>query len=184
MSARLLVGDAIPFDFRLLSPFILLAEAGIVVVLSSFLSRSRMAVRRATLAIAALWLAGSARVSGRNAYDAVTDGSDFAQAEWRSSPTLEWVKTKSTGWTLFSNWPPAIYFGTTRIARDIPQSLDTADLREFRDILRKRHGAFVAFESYNTDYPPSDSLANALGLVEAAHFPDGKVWVSRANEVK
>jgi hypothetical protein len=79
---------------------------------------------------------------------------------------------------IFTNWPAAVYFRTGRITRDVPQSLDTAELREFGETLRERHGVFVAFSSYNTDYPPSDSIARGAGLVKAERFSDGTVWVS------
>lgn len=182
IAARLFVGDAIPFDFRLLSPAILLAEGAIVVALANFVSRAGRAMRIAAAAIAALWLVGSVFVSSQSAADAITDGFDLASSEWRASPTIGWVRSRSAGWTIFTNWPAAVYFGTNRVARDIPQSLDTTELRSFGEILRERHGAFVAFSSYNTDYPPSDSIARGAGLVEAERFSDGKVWVSRESE--
>jgi hypothetical protein len=181
-AARMFVGDAIPFDFRLLAPAILLAEAAIVVVLATFMSRAGRAARMATASVVALWLVGSVSVSLSQASDAMTDGSDFASSDWRSSPTIGWVKSRSANWTIFTNWPAAVYFRADRIVRDVPQSLDTAELRKFGEIMRERHGAFVAFSSYNTDYPPSDAIARGAGLVEARRFTDGKVWVSPGSE--
>ena len=178
LAARVFVGDAIPFDFRLLAPAILLAEAAIVVTVATFFSRAALPERIAVATLGGLWLIGSIFVSSLSAADAITDGSDFGSSDWRDSPTVEWVNTQSAGWTIFTNWPAAIYFRTGRMARDIPQSLDTAELREFRETLRDRHGVFVAFDSYNTDYPPSDSIARGAGLVEANKFADGKIWVS------
>jgi hypothetical protein len=179
IAARLFVGDAIPFDFRLLAPAILLAEAAIVVALAIFVSRAGRAMRIVVASVAGLWLAGSVFVSSQSAADAITDGFDLASSEWRESPTLGWVRSHSAGWTIFTNWPAAVYFGTSRVARDIPQSLDTAELRSFGETLREQHGAFVALSLYNTDYPPTDSIARGAGLVEAERFSDGKVWVSR-----
>lgn len=178
MSARVLVGDAIPFDFRLLAPAILLAEGAIVVAVARYLTGATRGGRRVVVAACALWFAASLTQSARDASDAITDGSDFASSDWRESPTLEWVRSRSAGRTLFSNWPAAIYFSTSRIARDTPQSLDSAGLREFGEILERSHGALVAFSSQNPDYPPGNSIARALGLVEAGQFSDGTVWVS------
>ncbi len=180
VSARLFVGDAIPFDFRLFSPAIMLAEGAIVVVLASSLTGATRAAKLAAGFAIALWFAGSMRVSADMASESVNIGSDFAANEWRSSPTLQWVRSQSAGWALFTNWPAAVYFRTSRIARDIPQTLGTAELREFGEILREQHGAFVAFNLYNTDYPPSESIAHSLGLVEARRFNDGAVWVTSA----
>jgi len=178
LAARLFVGDAIPFDFRILSPAIFLAEIAIIVCVAGFVSRAGRLMQVATATIATLWLAGSVFVSSQNAIEAITDGSDFASSDWRTSPTVAWVNSRSDGHAIFSNWPAAIYFRTNRIARDIPQSLDTADMHEFADIMREQNGVFVAFSSRNTDYPPSDSIAREAGLVQAGQFPDGKLWIA------
>jgi len=138
MSARVLVGSAIPFDFRLLAPAILLAEIRIVLAISAYLAQAGTASRRTVVAVCVFWLAASVSQSFRDASDAITDGYDFASTDWEESPTLDWVRSGSHGWTLFSNWPAAIYFKTSRIARDTPQSLDTADLREFAWILERQ----------------------------------------------
>ena len=178
MSARVLVGSAIPFDFRLLAPAILLAEIRIIIAIAGYLAHAGTATRRIVVAACTLWFAASATQSFRDASDAVTDGYDFASTDWESSPTLDWVRSGSHGWTLFSNWPAAIYFKTSRMARDTPQSLDTADLREFAEILERRHGAFVAFSADNPDYPSGEALARKLGLNKLAQFDDGAIWVA------
>jgi hypothetical protein len=180
LAARLFVGDAIPFDFRILSPAIFLAEIAIIVCIAAFVSRAGRLAQVVTAAIAILWLAGSVFVSTQSAIEAITDGSDFASSDWRTSPTVDWVRSRSDGHAIFSNWPAAIYFLTNRIARDVPQSLDTADMHEFADIMRDKNGVFVAFSSRNTDYPPSDSIARRAGLVQAGQFPDGKLWIAPA----
>jgi hypothetical protein len=177
ITARMFVGDAIPFDFRILAPAILLAEAGIVVVMATSLSRAHKPMRIGVATLGGLWLIGSIAVSSQSAADTMSDGSDFSSSDWRASPTLQWVKTQGAGRTIFTNWPPAIYFLAGRNSRDVPQSLDTAELREFGETLRDQHGVFVAFSSYNTDYPPSDSIARGAGLVEVRQFSDGKIWV-------
>jgi Dolichyl-phosphate-mannose-protein mannosyltransferase len=182
LSARVLIGDAIPFDFRLLSPIILLLEIVIAVSVTVFLRDAAKSARIASLAVFSLWFAGSVFISGQNAFEAVTDGFDFASSDWTDSPTLAWVQSRSAGWTLFTNWPAAVYFRTSRIARDVPQSLETGDLNEFRGILDRQHGAFVGFTLDNEDYPPSDSIAHAMGLVELARFSDGAVWVTKGSE--
>jgi len=178
MSARVLVGSAIPFDFRLLAPAILLAEIAIIVTIAGYLAQAGTVTRRVVIAVSALWFAASATQSARDASDAVTEGYDFASSDWRESPTLDWVRSRSTGRTLFSNWPAAIYFRTSRIARDIPQSPDTAELSEFARILERSHGAVVTFSVDNPDYPSGETLARKLGLKKLAQFDDGTVWVA------
>jgi Dolichyl-phosphate-mannose-protein mannosyltransferase len=178
LSARVLVGSAIPFDFRLLVPSILLAEVVIIVAAASYVAVAGKMIRPVIVTACALWFAASLAQSASDASEAITDGSDFASSTWESSPTLDWVKSRSAGHPLFSNWPAAIYFKTSRIARDTPQSLDTADLDEFGHILEKSHGALVAFSLLNPDYPPGDSIAHALGLVKVGQFSDGSVWLA------
>ncbi|MFN2602822.1 MAG: hypothetical protein ABR582_08735 [Gemmatimonadaceae bacterium] len=184
LAARLFVGDAIPFDFRILSPAIFLAEIAITVCVAAFVSGAGRMVQVATAVIALLWLSGSVFVSGQNAIDAIADGSDFASSDWRTSPTVAWVNSRSDGHAIFSNWPAAIYFRTNRIARDVPQSLDTADMNEFADIMREKNGVFVAFSSRNTDYPASDSIASGAGLIQAGQFADGKLWIAPARRAR
>ena len=182
MSARVLVGSAIPFDFRLLAPAILLTEIAIILTLAGYFAGAGRVSTWIAATACMLWFVASLSQSARDASEAVTEGSDFASSEWRSSPTLDWVRSRSAGWALFSNWPPAIYFGTSRTARDTPQSLDTTDLHDFAQILRDRHGALVAFSIGNPDYPPGDSIAHALGLVQIGQFSDGKVWVTPGDQ--
>ncbi|MEP6905853.1 MAG: hypothetical protein ABI875_07190, partial [Gemmatimonadales bacterium] len=57
MSARVLVGSAIPFDFRLLAPGILLAEIGLILAIAGYLAQAGTASRRIAIAVCALWLA-------------------------------------------------------------------------------------------------------------------------------
>jgi hypothetical protein len=128
------------------------------------------------VSVLALWIAASSVVSVDISQEAVSDGSDFASTEWRHSPTLDWVRSHAAGVALFTNWPAAVYFRTGRTSHDIPQSLDTAELREFHDILKQENGVFVAFTEYNTDYPPSDSIARDAGLVPVERLSDGTVW--------
>ena len=160
------------------------AEAAVLVVLAAFVSQAGRGARISVAAVSLLWLGGSVFVSTQNAIEAITDGSDFASSDWRTSPTVAWVRSRSDGHAIFSNWPAAIYFRTNRIARDIPQSLDKAELREFADIIREKRGVFVAFSSHNTDYPPTDSIARGAGLIEAGQFPDGKLWIAPNSDRK
>jgi hypothetical protein len=171
IGARLFVGDAIPFDFRILSPLILLLLMLIAISAGSVWQRSPVAV-----SVLALWIAASSVGSVDISQEAVSDGSDFASMEWRHSQTLNWVRSHAAGVALFTNWPAAVYFRTGRTSHDIPQSLDTAELREFHDILKEENGVFVAFTEYNTDYPPSDSIARDAGLVPVERLSDGTVW--------
>jgi len=171
INARLFVGDAIPFDFRILSPLMLLLVVLIALSAGSVWKRSRVAI-----SVFALWLVASAVVSEDISHEAITEGSDFASSEWRHSPTIDWIRSRAAGVALFTNWPAAVYFKTGRTSHDIPQSLDTAELREFHDILKDDNGVFVAFNEYNTDYPPSDSIAHDAGLVPIEKLSDGTVW--------
>jgi hypothetical protein len=178
LSARLFAGDTIPFDFRILAPAILLGELLILVSASRALPGMARRLKVASLALFALWIAGSIAADLPVVRDGFSDGLDFAGSDWRLSDTVEWVKSDGNGRTLFSNWPPAIYFHAHRIARDLPDSLDCDDLHLFRQILEQKRGAIVAFNEPSPDYPPSDSIAHLMGLRIEARLSDGEIWTA------
>lgn len=174
--ARMFVGGTIPFDFRLLAPAIVLLEIALILLFSVFFRIATGAFRFCAAALLVVWLAAAVSADVPVVSDAITDGLDFAGSDWRLSDTIDWVRTNGNGRTLFSNWPPPIYFHAYRIARDLPDSLDCRDLAEFRDIMRKSRGALVAFTAPSPDYPPPDSLARMMGLVAEKRLSDGTIW--------
>jgi hypothetical protein len=174
--SRLFVDESIPFDQRLLSPFIVLAE---VATVAAFAAGWRGWGRRLRVAVAAawvLWLAGSARATVRAVTDALDGGWGYASDEWRSSRLGEWLRAEGRGTAIFSNNTASAYFLTHRPSRGVPATLDADSVSAFGKALRERRGVLVRFPNDLQAGAPPDSLANRLGLIEMARFPEGVVW--------
>ena len=177
---RLFVGGTIPFDWRILSPVIVLVEAMTVVSFAHWWRASGTAIRAIMAVIGVVWVVSAGATSFDDAMYAVTEGSDFASTVWRESPMLAWVRRYGDGHTLYSNWPPAVYFHTGRIAREIPDSVEVRQqLGEYGDAMRESKGLLIAFREWSPDVVPPDSIAGLLRMREVARFPDGVVWAMR-----
>jgi hypothetical protein len=175
--SRLLVGGTIPFDWRIGAPFISLFEIMAVVSMAHWWRAYHRPMHVVILLATLVWCAASVIVTGNDAVAAITDGSDFAASQWRESPSLAWVREHGKGHTLYSNWPPAVYFYAHRIARELPDSDEVRhDLSDFADVLRASNGVIVAFDEKSPDVVAPDSLAKLLGLRTIARFSDGTVW--------
>lgn len=176
-AARLLVGGTIPFDWRILSPVIVLLEIMIVVSVAHWWRAYHRPVHVLVSVLALAWIGMAASVTFNDAYAAATDGSDFAAEEWRMSPLIAWVQQNGRGHTLYSNWPPAVYFHAHRIARELPDSTDVREsLTEFGTVFRASNGVIVGFNERSPDVVAPDSIAGLLGLHPLARLQDGTVW--------
>jgi hypothetical protein len=175
--SRLVADPSIPFDQRMLSPLLLLAELAIGVTIARWRSRGRVA-RMVVAGALVTWFVASAFVSVRQIVFAREDGNDFANSDWRDSPTIAWVRSSTGGAnrTLYTNWPAALYFQAHRSTHDLPETLDRLALHRFRDRLARSHGVVVAFAEPSPDVASPDSLALLMRLHEVARFPDGTVW--------
>ncbi len=175
--ARLFVGGTIPFDWRILSPVIVLLEIIVVTSVAHWWRAYHRPVHVAIVVAALVWVGASAWVTASHANDAVSEGSDFAASAWRESPVLQWVRHNGAGHTLYSNWPPAVYFHAHRIARELPDSDEVREeLPEFGKVLRASNGVIVGFRERSPDVVAPDSIARLLGLRPIATLPDGTIW--------
>jgi hypothetical protein len=176
-ASRLFVGGTIPFDWRILSPVIVLLEIIVVTSAAHWWRAYHLPVHIAIGAAALVWGVSSAWVTFDDASYAATEGSDFANVEWRQSPVLAWVRQSGNGHTLYSNWPPAVYFHTRRIARLLPDSTEVRDdFREFGETVRASNGVIVGFNEKSPDVVAPDSIAGLLGFRLIARFSDGAIW--------
>jgi hypothetical protein len=176
--SRLIADPSIPFDERIMAPALLLIELAIGVQLMRWWERipSRQRLIAKTFVIA--WMLVSGGVTVSRIVFARQDGNDFASSDWRDSPTIAWVRAPTGGATrtLYSNWPPALYFQAHRQSHDLPGTLDRLALHRFRERLARTHGVVVAFTDPSPDVAPPDSIARLLGLAPVARYPDGTVW--------
>jgi hypothetical protein len=176
--SRLFVDLTIPLDLRLLSPFIVLAQVGAVTAFGAAWRGWRRGVRVTAALVWTLWLAGSAHASVVAVRDALDGGWGYAGDEWRTSRLGEYLRTEARAAAIFSNNTATAYFVTGRPSRDVPGSLDQDSVVAFGRVLRERRGVLVRFPFDLRSGAPPDSLANRLGLIEMARFPDGVVWRS------
>ena len=174
--SRLFVDETIPFDQRILSPFIVLAEVAGVAALGGAAAGWSRRVRAAAGAAALAWLAASAAATVHGVADALDGGWGYASDEWRGSPLGAWLRSAGRGAAIFSNNTATAWFVTHRPSRGVPDSLDADSVAAFGRVLRDRHGVLVRFPFDLEAGAPPDSLANRLGLTEMARFPDGVVW--------
>ena len=178
--SRALADPAIPFDFRLTVPLAPLAVASVAVVAA----RAWRVISRAARVFGVLallgWTAMAARANWQQVSDALSDGGDFASAEWRDSPILRWVRTQDPSRPIFTNWPCAIWFHLDRNVRDMPSTTDLPTLRAFAARVRGTQGAVVAWNLQSIETAQTDSIVALAGLVQIATFDDGAVYEAPA----
>ena len=177
--SRAFVGGSIRFDQRILAPAFLLAEILLAAIFLRALRASPSWMRAAAAAVSALWIAAAIRSEGPVVLDSIQDGNDFAASDWRTSPTVEWVRGNAVRHPVFTNWPAEIYFNAHRTPFDIPTTAEADSLGLFRRKLLAANGFFVAFDVRNTDYPPSDSIAGGAGLTLVKRLDDGSIWMAK-----
>lgn len=178
--SRLFVDETIPFDVRILSPFIVPAEAAAAVALVAAARPWRRPARAAVALAALAWLGGSAAATVGAVRDALDGGWGYAGDEWRTSALAEWLRTEGRSRAIFSNNTATAWFLTGRPSRDVPQTLDADSVARFGRALRERDGVLVRFPFDLEEGAAPDSLARRLRLVEVAVFPDGVVWAPAA----
>jgi hypothetical protein len=176
--SRIVADPNIPFDERILSPLLLLAEIALGLTIAAWWPERSRDARLAVGGVVVLWFAVSAGVSISRIVVAREDGNDFAGSDWRDSPTVAWVRDSAGGAhrTLYTNWPAAVYFQAQRASHDLPETLDGITLHRFRDRLTHTHGAVVGFSAVSPDMALPDSIAALMGLRLVARFADGAVW--------
>jgi len=120
------------------------------------------------------WFAAASATYGEAHY-ALEWGSDFAGEQWRTSELLDWTRHEGAKYTLYSNWPAAVYFHLHRPARELPKEHDAATLAAFADTVRARNGRVVLFNVETSEYAPTASLLASPKLKAVAQFSDGVV---------
>ena len=127
---------------------------------------------------------GAEEITAAMIQDVRADGGDLAAHEWSASPLVAWAWNAPPGTILYSNWPAAIWFHTSRATHELPADLDANTVRDFRAKIEREHGAMLSFKVRAEDYAPPDSLAVLAGLVAVERWPDGTVWRAPADTVR
>jgi len=176
VASRLTADANIPFDERILSPFIVLAMTGVAIAVGRAWRGWGLLLRGSLAVLFAAWMITSSLASYDEASWATSYGSDFAGEDWRGSALLQWVRTKGASTPVYSNWPEAIYFHAHRPAWLLPDTRDLTELRTFGDTLAQRNAVVIAFDTFSPDCVPPDSVAAIAGLRTIAHLPDGTIY--------
>lgn len=176
VASRLLADPGIPFDYRILSPLVLLwATAAVIAVGSGF--RQLPLPARGVIVVAFLaWCWTSSQVENDDIAWATSNGSDFAGEQWRTSSLLAWAKSDGRRTPLFTNWPAAVYFHLHRDAWLLPNTTRPDTLAIFVDTLRARNGVILEFDVASPDAIQPADLAKVPGLHVVAKGSDGTVY--------
>ena len=176
LMSRALVGGSIPLDWRILAPLIVLLEVSIVTAIGYWWRAYHSPVRAALALVLVLWFGAAATVTVNDAVYAATEGSDFANSDWRNSPLTQWVRDHAAGHRLYSNWPPALYFDANRVARELPDVIKPEDVVPFGNQLRRDHGYVVAYDEESPDFISTQTLVQKIGMHQVVRTADGAVW--------
>ncbi len=176
VASRALADPAIPFDFRMTVPLVPPAVAAVTIIAVRAWRIVSRPVRVVGVVLFIGWTAAAIRANHQQVTDALADGSDFASAEWRNSPTLAWVHAQDPSRALFTNLPCEIWFHLDRQVRNVPDSTDVATMRAFTAKLRATNGVMVAWNLQSPETAHTDSIAVHSGLVRIAQFEDGSVF--------
>lgn len=167
--ARLFVGDAIPFDDRILAPALLCA------VISVFAAALRTAARFGRTLLVA-WLTIAAVSATASASNMMIEREDYGAPAWQYSASAQWLRTNATGCTLFTNDPVAVYFTTGRPSRVLPMSLAVDSVQQFAVYVRASHGLIVQYPAAFIDMADAGIVARAIGLTDTRFSDSAIVW--------
>ncbi len=167
--ARLFVGDAIPFDDRILAPPLLCAVIGV------FAATMRATARLGRTVLVA-WLAIATVSATANASNMMIEREDYAATAWQYSASALWLRAHATGCTLFTNDPVAVYFTTGRPSRVLPMSLAIDSVQQFAVRVRASHGLVVQHPVAFIDMADAGIMARALGLTATQFSDSAIVW--------
>ena len=173
--SRIVADPGIPLDERLLSPLILVVEIALVVALALWWPGRRRVWQLGACLLLLGWGTGSLLVTLDSVQYALETGNDYADESWFGSSLIAWVRTHGESRPLFTNVPTALYFQAGRMARTLPDELDTATVHAFADTVRARHGLIIAFNRGTDFIQRADSLLARIPVTELARFPDGVV---------
>lgn len=174
--SRVFVGHEIPFDGRLLSAPIMIAELLFAVTVAGFWLSWRWPQRVAVGAMLLWWVSGARSWNRERIEDARTNGWDYNEIAVRESPLVAWARA-AKGRTLYTNHPVPLWFHAGRFSRDLPQSATADTVAAFARSLAAGNGAVIVFA--DTTWEPGvpiDSLVARVPLREVVRYEDGTVY--------
>jgi hypothetical protein len=181
---------ATPFSERILSPpFIAALLAGVFILNGILLDRKKRRWVPPLIATLCVFFVFSASVQSftfmKKHYN---NPMGYSHPAWKSSETIQKVRTLAPGILIISNAPDAVYLLTGRPSGSIPSKIDSGTLRinesypsEIEELKRKlqhKGGVVVYFDLINWRWylPTEDELMEQLGLQLSIKTSDGSIY--------
>ena len=176
-ASRVFADPAIPFDERILSPFLMLATMLVfVAAYHGWNSSARLAWRIALVAAGLAWWTASSLVTFGRARDVRRMGYGYTEDRWEKSALIRWAAEHEQGRRLYTNRPAAPYLLLHRVTHDVPTPEEEARLDEFADTVRAHGGTILMFRR-RTRYVELDAIRRVRGLRPVLEHENGVVLV-------
>jgi 4-amino-4-deoxy-L-arabinose transferase-like glycosyltransferase len=106
--------------------------------------------------------------------DLTRDGQDYASLEWKSSPTIQFIREQDPP-LVYTNDVTAIYFLAGKDSVGIPNfKSNEAEFQGMRESLRSTGGFLVLFGTLTGEFASQDEITQGMTLV--GQFEDGVVY--------
>jgi hypothetical protein len=176
VSARSFADPAIEFDWRTLSPLMLVGTTAFAALLAVQLGGLESRKRWALGALLGGWLAGGAADIERMVRRAHVEGYSYESPAWQSSAVARWLRKEGAGFSLYTNNPAALWHLGQRKSRMLPTREDLTTMPA-ATVLARGPCAIVQFPHSLVDALPADALAREFGFTPVLRSPRGTVWV-------
>lgn len=174
--SRILLDPAIPFDFRLFSPVLVLATIGLGASAAWVMANRGNLVTGVVAAGLVAWV-GFAWVDDRSGVRAVNAGGlYYTQQVWVSSPLVGWIRETPTGFeTTYSDEPELLHFVTGRHATRLPRASERSDLAEFQAVFEGTPGPVVLFNPQQSEDLSESIVTEAIPVRPVIRTAEGVV---------
>lgn len=178
LASRLFADPDIPFDNRLLLPFLMLAMLVVAITIRAWWGGAHVASRILAAALLVAWIGASYRVSSDDVDWTSENGYDLTGEPWRSSAIMAWARDNAARRPLYSNWPTAVVLQLGWPSHETPADSDSLVLRRFAEVVSARHGIVLAFDIAAPHAIGVQALLSTPGLERIAKLPDGSIFVA------
>jgi hypothetical protein len=179
VATRFYADAGTPFDWRMLSPVMVLVTLGVATSLGAawggWGNPTRVAVGVCVLA----WLVGSGRLVVQDAEALGDDGWGYAGAEYQKSDLTAWLRRDGARYRIFSNNPATVYALARRPSRMLPPGGDGTQVAQLAAVLVGAPSAVIWFAEPLDSTLGVDTIAAVAKLRPAGRFDLGAVWVTR-----
>jgi hypothetical protein len=177
--SRLCADPDIPFDWRILSPFIVAATWLMAAVIALRWGTLRASLRAALALYVVLWFGGNLATSAGTVTELLRRGMGYGAEAWQDAGVARWLRGPGRRYALYTNDPAAVWLVGRQPARMLPKADELKQLPAFTKQLRSAPSAIIGFpQSFDPTLDPA-VLAEQVGFVEVARFENASVWTAR-----